>query len=57
MASDSDVYDYIATIEAQMPAIICSRVLPWLVDVLSSPLFKRLLPSHKDALGFGKIMG
>ncbi|KAK0713729.1 hypothetical protein B0T26DRAFT_873795 [Lasiosphaeria miniovina] len=29
-----------------MPAIICSTVLPWLVDVLPSPLFKRLLPSH-----------
>ncbi|KAK3936975.1 pisatin demethylase [Diplogelasinospora grovesii] len=57
MATDSDMFNYIEILERQMPKIISTTVYPWLVDVLSSPVFKSLLPSHKDALGFGKVMG
>jgi hypothetical protein len=32
-------------------------VLPWLNRLLQSPIFKALLPSDKDQLVLGKIMG
>jgi hypothetical protein len=51
------MYDYVDMFEKQMPTIMITSVFPWLVDVVASPLFKGLLPSQKDALGFGKIMG
>lgn len=55
--TDSDVYDYIQTTEETLPAIICVSVLPWLNWALQSRLLKGLLPSDKDALGLGRVMG
>ncbi|KAF5581686.1 cytochrome P450 monooxygenase [Fusarium pseudoanthophilum] len=43
--------------EETLPAVMVTTVTPWLVNVLSSPVFKSLLPSEKDRLGFGKLMG
>ena len=40
-----------------MPVIMVVSVLPWLAKVLMSPVFKFLMPSEKDKLGFGKFMG
>ncbi|KAK0609885.1 pisatin demethylase [Bombardia bombarda] len=57
LTHDTDLYDYIHILEKQMPNIMWTTVYPWAVDVLSSPIFKGLVPSHKDALGFGKVMG
>ncbi|KAK3314261.1 pisatin demethylase [Apodospora peruviana] len=57
LANDTDLYSYIATIEEQLPTIMLTTVYPWIVDVLSSPLFKRLLPSDKDLIGLGRIRG
>ncbi|KAK1757122.1 pisatin demethylase [Echria macrotheca] len=57
LASDSDMYAYLETMEQQLTAIAVSIVYPWIVSVVASPLFARLLPSHHDALGFGRIMG
>lgn len=37
--------------------VMVTTVVPVLVKILSHPLFKRLLPSEKDRLGFGRIMG
>jgi hypothetical protein len=56
VASDSDVYEYIRTIEDNLPTIIISAVLPWLLAVLSSPVFRSFIPSEKDALGLGRTM-
>ena len=56
LSSDSDVYEYIRTQEENMPGIIVSTVLPWMLTILSSPLFKRMLPSDKDLVGIGKTM-
>lgn len=55
--SDSDMYDYIATLEAQMPNVVLTSVFPWLVDLMASPIFRRLLPSDRDKVGFGKLIG
>ncbi|OLN95806.1 Pisatin demethylase 9 [Colletotrichum chlorophyti] len=57
LATDSDVHEYIGTMEKNMPAIILTTVLPWLLKALSSPVFRSLLPSEKDAIGVGKTIG
>ncbi|KAK5989461.1 Cytochrome P450 monooxygenase ABA1 [Cladobotryum mycophilum] len=56
LETDSDVYKYIETTEKTLPMVMVTTVIPWLLKLLSSPLFKRFLPSAKDALGFGKVM-
>ncbi|WZH43100.1 cytochrome P450 [Fusarium acuminatum] len=57
LETDSDVYKYIQITEETLPSVMVTTVVPWLVKVLSSPLFKKLLPSEKDRLGFGRLMG
>ncbi|KAK2051772.1 cytochrome P450 [Colletotrichum caudatum] len=57
LASDSDVHEYIHTAEKNMPNVVVTAVLPWLLALLSSPLFRCLLPSDKDAIGLGKTIG
>ncbi|KAK1996445.1 cytochrome P450 [Colletotrichum falcatum] len=57
LATDSDVHEYIRTMEASMPTILVTSVLPWLLALLSSPLFRHMMPSEKDAIGVGKTMG
>ncbi|POR38486.1 Pisatin demethylase [Tolypocladium paradoxum] len=56
IATDSDVHEYISTMEANMPTIIVTTVLPWLMVLLSSPLFKWMMPSEKDVIGLGRTM-
>lgn len=56
LATDSDVHGYISTMESVMPAIMLTTVLPWLLDLLSWPLFKWMLPSDRDAAGVGRTM-
>ncbi|EWG49992.1 hypothetical protein FVEG_09330 [Fusarium verticillioides 7600] len=57
LETDSDVYKYIQITEEMLPAVMVTTIIPWLVKVLSSPVFKSLLPSEKDRLGFEKLMG
>ncbi|KAK0388572.1 hypothetical protein NLU13_4815 [Sarocladium strictum] len=54
--TDSDVYDYIKTTEETVPMAMVTTVLPWLAKLLRSPIFKAVLPSERDPLGFGKVM-
>lgn len=39
-----------------MPTIIVTTVLPWIIAMMQSPLFKSLVPSDKDSIGLGKTM-
>ncbi|KAF9872377.1 cytochrome P450 [Colletotrichum karsti] len=57
LASDSDVHEYIQTMEENMPNVVLTGVLPWLLKLISSPLFRSMLPSEKDAIGVGKTIG
>nr|XP_036589361.1 pisatin demethylase [Colletotrichum truncatum]KAF6801366.1 pisatin demethylase [Colletotrichum truncatum] len=57
MATDSDMYDYIKTTEETLPFFMVTTVIPWLVKLFASPLFRSVLPSEKDKVGFGKVMG
>ncbi|KAK2609238.1 hypothetical protein QQS21_002172 [Conoideocrella luteorostrata] len=54
--TDSDVYKYIETTEKTLPMVMVTTVIPFLVTMFASPLFKPALPSEKDVLGFGKVM-
>jgi hypothetical protein len=57
LVRDEDDHEYIKTTEETIPYTIMVGVLPWLTYVLQSPLLKMLLPSEKDTLGIGKVMG
>ena len=51
------MHQYIQTTEDTLPAIILLTVLPGLMKVMASPLLKSFLPSEKDIVGLGRIMG
>ena len=57
LTSDSDVYDYIKTVEETLPAAMMVTVLPWINYLLQTRLMKSVLPSEKDPIGFGKLIG
>ncbi|RDW78362.1 hypothetical protein BP5796_06214 [Coleophoma crateriformis] len=57
LATDTDVSGYVAMMEVQTPRISIALVYPWLMSIPASPLFRFLLPSTKDAFGFGRLMG
>lgn len=57
MDKDGDLFDYIKTTEDSLPLMQMIALLPWLLNVLQSPLFKAFMPSAKDAVGLGKVMG
>lgn len=57
LATDSDVFGFIKTVEETFLAAIMVTVLPWINSVLQTKLVKKLLPSEKGPLGFGKLVG
>ncbi|PVH79035.1 pisatin demethylase [Cadophora sp. DSE1049] len=57
LTTDSDVYEYIKTVEETLPAAMLVTVLPWMNWLLQTNLVKRILPSEKDPIGFGKLLG
>jgi len=57
MTSNSDKYNYIAMLEASLPNMILTSVYPWLAELMRLPMLKKLLPSERDAFGFGRLLG
>ncbi|KAF2996861.1 hypothetical protein E8E13_004378 [Curvularia kusanoi] len=57
LQQDADPYDYLEAIDASMPVYSTLGNLPWLANLLHSPLFRRFLPSERDKGGFGAIIG
>jgi len=57
LASDSDKYEYCEAFETQMPTLIVTTIFPVLVKIMQWPLVKKLGPSDRDPLGFGKLLG
>lgn len=57
LETDSDLFDYIKTVEEKLPAAMMVTVLPWMNWILQTGLVKAILPSEKDPIGFGKIIG
>ncbi|TGO46521.1 hypothetical protein BCON_0320g00090 [Botryotinia convoluta] len=56
ITQDDDMYDYIKTVEQLLPAAVVAGVLPWLLTLSRSFIFKPFLPTEKDKLGFGKMI-
>lgn len=57
MATDSDLYDYISIVESVFASALMVTIFPWLNWVLRLRILKAALPSEKDPLGLGKILG
>ncbi|ODH49103.1 hypothetical protein GX48_04721 [Paracoccidioides brasiliensis] len=50
---DGDLFNYIKTTEESLPVMQMITLLPWLVNVIQSRLFKAFMPSDTDVWGFG----
>jgi hypothetical protein len=57
LAMDSDLYEYIKTVQESIGAAMMVTVLPWIKWVLQTRLMKRVLPDEKDPTGFRKVLG
>ncbi|KAI0179092.1 cytochrome P450 [Hypoxylon sp. FL1284] len=58
LATDSDVYDYIATTRTNVPVLASLADVPWLTRLVFSRLGLRILgPKPTDKNGMGKMMG
>ncbi|RDW82494.1 hypothetical protein BP6252_03606 [Coleophoma cylindrospora] len=55
--TDTDRFNYIKTIHEQAVPMQAIATFPSLVKVLQSPIFRSLMPSAKDTLGLGKLIG
>jgi len=57
IAADSDFNNYLTTADDMFPAIMMVCVLPWLNWLLQTSVMRKVLPSDKDLVGFGNVMG
>ncbi|KAK0118344.1 hypothetical protein ONS95_012634 [Cadophora gregata] len=57
LRTDSDLYEFIATVENVFSSALMVTIFPWLNWVLRLSILKAIMPSDKDPLGMGKILG
>lgn len=58
LAENRDMFDYIKTTEETLPFVVVVGILPSLNKILQIKAINKLfMPSVKDKLGLGKIMG
>jgi hypothetical protein len=57
LETDSDVHKYLQTTQESVPVIILVTVIPWLSKLLQTSVMKWFLPSEKDKIGLGRIIG
>jgi hypothetical protein len=57
MATDSDLYDYVSIVESVFASALMVTIFPWLNWVLRLSILKAAMPSEKDPLGLGKMLG
>jgi hypothetical protein len=57
LRTDSDMYDFIATVEGVFASSLMVTIFPWLNWVLRLSILKAVMPSEKDPLGMGMILG
>ncbi len=57
MDEDDDMFGYIKQVEDTLPVMQMIALIPWLIDLLQSPLFKPMMPSDKDVVGLGPLIG
>lgn len=54
---DTDVHQYIKILEESMTSMIILTIFPTMAKLLQSRLFRRLMPSERDKIGFGVFIG
>jgi hypothetical protein len=57
LTTDSDVHEYIRVSEEALHFMLYVSMVPTLVKILQSRLFKWFAPSEGDKLGVGRVMG
>ncbi|KAK3312760.1 pisatin demethylase [Apodospora peruviana] len=57
LEADADLWEYLETLEKNFPTAMMLTVLPWVVELLGSPLLASLMPSDKDPIGIGRMIG
>lgn len=57
MDEDDDLFGYIKQTEDTLPVMQMIAMVPWLIDLLQSPVCKPMMPSDKDVVGLGRIIG
>jgi len=57
LRTDTDMYDYLRTSAEGFPFFTMLSLFPWLVHILALDSVKKYLPSAKDTMGMGRIMG
>jgi hypothetical protein len=57
MTTDSDLYDYTKSVEGVFVFAALITVFPVVNQILGLRIMKAIIPSDKDPLGFGKILG
>jgi hypothetical protein len=57
LETDSDMFEYISSVEKIFVAACMVTIFPWINRVLGWRIMKAALPSGKDPLGPGKIIG
>ncbi|PGH11502.1 hypothetical protein AJ79_04877 [Helicocarpus griseus UAMH5409] len=56
LEQDDDMFDHIKTTEDSLPLMQMIALVPWLLGLLQSRVFKMFMPSHKDVVGLGKVL-
>ncbi|CZT12580.1 related to pisatin demethylase (cytochrome P450) [Rhynchosporium agropyri] len=57
LRTDSDLYDFIATVENVFSSALMITIFPWLNWVLRLRIMKAAMPTDKDPSGMGAILG
>jgi hypothetical protein len=55
--ADKDTFSIIQTSKETLPMIVLIGAFPWLANIFFAYPFKLLLPSDKDTVGLGKLIG
>lgn len=57
LEADDDVSSYIKTMDGTFPMLVLVGAFPWLAQLFFMRPFRSLLPTAKDTVGMGKLMG
>ncbi|KAI1380844.1 cytochrome P450 [Hypoxylon crocopeplum] len=58
LATDTDVYNYIETVESQLPTLVVISDIPWLCRLVYTETVLRIIgPKPTDKKGMGRMMG
>ena len=57
LQTNSDMYDYLKTSAEAFPFFTVLSLFPWLMNILALDFVKKYMPSAKDTVGMGRIMG